>query len=81
MILNRLIGPRLEADVKTKTAFVSAAPDGAPKHPSKKVTNAFRRRGAPVHATPGDTKTHHRDAPDRGWTASTPLPFYNQVDE
>jgi beta-lactamase superfamily II metal-dependent hydrolase len=81
-ILNRLVGPKLSQDTKIKTAFVSAAKDGAPKHPARKVTNAFRRRGAPVHATQGSTKWHHSfDAPDRGWGASTPLPLYTEVDE
>jgi beta-lactamase superfamily II metal-dependent hydrolase len=81
-ILNRLVGPRLTQEAKLKTAFVSASKDGTPKHPARKVTNAFRRRGAPVHATQGLTKWHHsHDAPDRGWTSSTPLPLYSEVDE
>lgn len=80
-ILNRLIGPKLPAEGKIKTAFVSAAEDGEPKHPSKKVSNAFRRRGAPVHATQGVAKRHRRDAPDRGWSPSTPLPFYKEVED
>ena len=81
-ILNRLLGPKLSADMNIKVAFVSAAADGEPKHPSKKVTNAFRRRGLPVHATQGSTKRHSRNAPDRpNWVASTPLPFYHEVEE
>jgi len=81
-ILNRLVGPKLSQDTTIKTAFVSAAKDGAPKHPAKKVTNAFRRRGAPVHATQGEAKCYRSlDAPDRGWGTSTPLPLYTEVDE
>ena len=81
-ILNRLVGPKLAESMQMKTAIVSAAKDGEPKHPSKKVTNAFRRRGAPVHATQGSTKRHSRNAPDRpNWVASTPLPFYHEVEE
>lgn len=80
-ILNRLIGPKLSSDQKLKSAFVSASKEGAPKHPAKKVTNAFRRRGAPVHATQGSPKVHFYNAPDRGWSQSIPLPFYNQVEE
>jgi beta-lactamase superfamily II metal-dependent hydrolase len=81
-ILNRLVGPKLSQEAKLKTAFVSASKDGAPKHPARKVTNAFRRRGAPVIATQGSTKLHlSSDAPDRGWAPATPLPLYTEVDE
>jgi beta-lactamase superfamily II metal-dependent hydrolase len=80
-ILNRLVGPKLAAEAVIKTAFVSAAPDGEPKHPSKKVTNAFRRRGAPLHATQGEKKVHYQDAPDRGWGNSVALPFYTEVED
>lgn len=80
-VLNRLLGPRRATDEPIRTAFVSVAQKGAPKHPAKKVTNAFRRRGSPVHATAGAGKRQFRDAPDRGWSASTPLPFYDTVEE
>jgi beta-lactamase superfamily II metal-dependent hydrolase len=42
-ILGRLLGPIKMEDKKLRTAYVSASKDGAPKHPAKKVTNAFRR--------------------------------------
>jgi len=81
-LLNKLIGPKLVAEEDRITAFVSCSNDGAPKHPSKQVSNAFRRRGAPVHATQGTAKRHHHDAPTRpGWSTSTPLPFYFEVEE
>ncbi len=81
-ILNRLVGPKIREDKKLKTAFVSAAKDGAPKHPSKRVTNAFRRRGAHVYATDGSKKWHHsHDAPDRNWSQAVPVPFYPEVEE
>ncbi len=80
-ILNRLVGPKLAAETVIKTAFVSAAPDGEPKHPAKKVTNAFRRRGTPVHATQGQKKRQSEDAPDRGWSKSVALPFYEEVED
>lgn len=81
-ILNKLIGPKLKEEAKVKTAFVSVAKDSDEKHPSKKVMNAYRRRGAPVHSTGGESKRHHHDAPDRpGWVASTPLPFYSEVED
>lgn len=80
-ILNRILGPKRSEDINLKTAFVSASKGGEPKHPSKKVTNAFRRRGARVHATQGSPKLHHYNSPDRGWEKSTPLPFYEEVEE
>lgn len=80
-LLNTLIGPKTSQPTTIKTAFASVSPDGTPKHPAKKVTNAFLRRGAPVHVTAGSTKLHHQNAPDRGWNKSTPLPFYNEVEE
>jgi len=81
-ILDRLVGPKLSNEEKRMTAFVSVASGAAPKHPSKKVTNAFRRRGAPVHATNRNTKWYYDDAPPRSdYSASTPLPFYEEVEE
>lgn len=81
-ILDRIIGPRLASDEQLKSAFVSVAVAGAPKHPAKKVTNAFRRRGAFVHSTKGMAKRHHKDAPQRpGWGPSEPLPLYVEVEE
>lgn len=79
--LDSLLGPRLAQELATRTAFVSVAKPDDPKHPSKKVTNAFRRRGAPVHVTAGDGKCHFNDAPSRGWSPSTPLPLYSEVEE
>jgi hypothetical protein len=81
-ILNRLVGPRLPAEAFVKRAFVSAGKDGEPKHPSKRVTNAFRRRGAPVYATKGNALRQSEDAPDRaGWSAAQALPFYEEVED
>lgn len=79
--LDALLGPRLAQEVATRTAYVSVAKPGDPKHPSKKVTNAFRRRGAPVHATAGGSKCHFKDSPGRGWESSIPLPLYQEVEE
>lgn len=79
-ILDRLIGPRQALRVRLRDAIVSAGPDGAPKHPSKKVTNAFLRRGAPVFATLGKSFTFYHQSP-RTFTQGTPLPFYEEVEE
>ena len=80
-VLDRLLGPRRPIDDTTRTAYASVAKKGAPKHPAKKVTNAFLRRGTAVHVTQGEAKCHRDDAPSRGWSASQPLPFYETVEE
>lgn len=80
-ILDRLIGPKQKEGKTFRISFASVSKEGEPKHPAKKVTNAFLRRGAPVHATKGSTKCHRHNAPDRGWTNSIALPFYHEVEE
>jgi beta-lactamase superfamily II metal-dependent hydrolase len=81
-ILDRIVGPKRGYDRPDKVAFVSASKD-APKHPSRKVTNAYRRRGARVITTEGVAIWHHSaDAPDRaGYSAANPLPLYTEVEE
>jgi beta-lactamase superfamily II metal-dependent hydrolase len=79
-ILDNIIGLTLGEEKKLKTAFVSVARDDK-KHPSKKVANAFRRRGAWVYETRGSKILHHKNAPPRGWREIQPLPLYNEVEE
>ena len=82
-ILNRLFGGIQPLGTPpTKTTFVSAAKEGAPKHPNKRVTNAFLRRGVKPFVTAGVGKVHYHDTPVRaGWSAATPIPFHNQVED
>jgi beta-lactamase superfamily II metal-dependent hydrolase len=82
-LLNRLLGPKLPSSGTTnKTVFVSASKEGEPKHPAKKVVNAYIRRGAKVLATKGVSIRHHFDAPVRkGWVPATPLSFSQEVEE
>ena len=82
-VLNRLIGsPKIFGSDTVLTAFVSAAKEGEPKHPNKRVTNAFNRRGAKVIATQGHTKYHYTSGtPDREWSKAEPIPFYNEVED
>lgn len=81
-ILDRLLGPKGQESTHS-TAFISAPkknPDK--KHPHKKVSNAFIRRGYAVHATQGSGKWHHQNAPERdGWSSATPMQFYDQVED
>jgi beta-lactamase superfamily II metal-dependent hydrolase len=70
-LLDRLLGPTGQAP--SRTAFVSVTKE-AEKHPSPRVANGFMRRGYNVCATHGQSICHHSDdAPDRGWTALTPM--------
>ncbi len=80
-ILNRLVGPKLPEEKKKMAAFCSCAIKGEPKHPSKKVANAFKRRGSPVFVTQGIGMQQHQNAPDRNWSTATPLPFYTEIEE
>lgn len=81
--LDRLLGAIQAEEIELGTAFVSSARKGEPKHPSKKVTNAFKRRGYPVHATQGKPRCHHSSGVQTrpGWSASAPLPLYDEFDE
>ncbi|MGN6545282.1 MAG: ComEC/Rec2 family competence protein [Aureliella sp.] len=80
-ILDRIVGPKRSYDAPDKVAFVSAAND-APKHPSRKVTNAYRRRGAKVITTEGKAIWHSNGAPYRStYSAATPVPFHTEVEE
>lgn len=81
-ILDGLIGPKLGTEQYHKTSVASVPKDGDPKHPSRKVSNAFKRRGANVFVTKGNILRSFKDAPARpGWTDAVPLPFYDQVAE
>ena len=81
-VLNKILGNIKSEDKQLRTAFVSVAEKSDSKHPSKKVMNAFRRRGAYVFETKGQTKRYHKDAPPRpDYTAATPLCFYQEVED
>lgn len=82
-ILNLIVGPKKAAEQVTKHAIVSAPVKGEPRHPSKKVVNAFIRRGAKVCATQGKVICFHgEDTPIRtNWVSADALPFSNQVEE
>lgn len=81
-ILNRILGPIVTQAYVRGTAFVSCAPDGLPKHPNKKVTNAFLRRGYPVSKTAGGKILLYHNSPDRpGWGSVTKLPLYELIDD
>lgn len=74
----RNISPAILDAIKCDTAFISASKE-SDKHPSKKVINAFIRRGTKVYSTEGNGLLHFRNA-NRGWGAATQHPFYYQVE-
>lgn len=82
-VLNRLLGPKGKQEHEAHAfAFVSVAADATHRHPHKKVTNAFTRRGYRVTPTQGTQKWFHGDAPDRpGWTSAEILPLFEQVED
>ena len=77
----RNIGPSLLNYLRPITAFISAPKQGDPNHPSRKVTNALKRRGTKVFATTDLTLCQPYNAPSRGWGAATELPFHSQVED
>ena len=80
-ILNRLLGPK-DKNATRGHAFISAATNGKPKHPNKKVTNAMHRRGYSPYVTGGRNTWHHHIAPPRDtYSTADPEPFHHQVEE
>jgi beta-lactamase superfamily II metal-dependent hydrolase len=76
------VGPTILNRIKGKIAYISAAKKSEPKHPSKKVINAFTRRGAKVYKTQGQSIRHQDGALERaGYGAISPLPFYPKVEQ
>ena len=70
------VDPHVLANVRSRVAVVSTAPDGAPKHPSSRVTNALIDHGAKVFSTQGSKFRHKFNAPHRpGWIPATPVPY------
>lgn len=83
-VLNRLVGPIVSQGTPTaKSSFISAAKNGEPKHPSRRVTNALIRRGRKVFTTQGTGfYTYSSDLGLRpGWSPATPVSFCTSYDE
>jgi beta-lactamase superfamily II metal-dependent hydrolase len=81
--LNRWLGdPLPEGSPNRGAAFCSVGEgDGAEKYPRKVVSNAFLRRGYPVHTTKGTGKRHqHQMLGRNGWVASVAVPFSADVE-
>jgi beta-lactamase superfamily II metal-dependent hydrolase len=78
----RNISPSVLNAIKGNFGFISCAPDGEPKHPSKKVTNALKRRNIRPYSTKGNGICQgHNTELRQGYSVATEIPFYNQVEE
>jgi hypothetical protein len=80
--LNRWLGDPLPEGSPTRgTAFCSVGDgDDADKYPRKVVSNAFLRRGYPVHATKGTGEAAYQMQSRNGWVASVAVPFSAEVE-
>jgi len=77
----RNISPSIIDQIMPKHAIVSAS-ESSPKHPAKKVTNAFKRRNVKTYATKGRHVRIPHNAPSRtGYSSMEELPFYEKVEE
>lgn len=78
---HRNISPSVLDAIMPKCALASASKD-APKHPAKKVTNAYKRRGTKTYTTEGTNVIIRNNAPDRaGYSSMEEVPFYTKVEE
>ena len=76
----RNVGPAILNRLRATNAIVSVGPDCAPKHPARKVTNAFIRRGAKVTVTAGKTILFTQGSRP-GWQPAPIIPFYETVED
>jgi beta-lactamase superfamily II metal-dependent hydrolase len=75
----RNISPAILNAIRCDNAFISASKE-SDKHPSKKVINAFIRRGAAVFSTEGNGLCHQVNATRTNWGAAPAHSFYYQVE-
>jgi len=76
----RNVSPSVLNHITGRCAIVSVAP-GSTTHPRRKVTNAFRRRGARVHRTNGGLINFTINWPRRPDISDAPeIPFYDRVE-
>ncbi|WP_146153703.1 ComEC/Rec2 family competence protein [Adhaeribacter arboris] len=68
--------------VKSDVAFISAAKDGAPKHPSQRVINALIRRNTKVCVTQGNSICfRHNVSARNGWGPADQASFMTSYEE
>ena len=81
-VLNRLLGDIVPRNNRGNGpgAIVSCAKDGEPKHPNKRVLNAYTRRGANCYKT-GEIEIYVLHDSDRKAFPVSPIGFYEEVEE
>jgi beta-lactamase superfamily II metal-dependent hydrolase len=81
-ILNILLGyPQKQLNYVNKGyAIASVAKNSDIKHPSRKITNAFYRRGYKTYQTKGEKINWSFNVPSRNWDKAIPIEFYTNVD-
>jgi len=79
-VLDRWLGPKMANGSVFGTAYCSVG-DNKTDYPRGQVSNAFLRRGYPVHVTRGEQKMHQSGSPGRGWGPSIPLPLAQEVED
>jgi len=78
----RNIGKTLLNYLMPKMSFISAPVKGDPKHPSRKVINALKRRKSSVVATKGKKIWHFNNAPVRSdYGPAVEEPLHTQVED
>lgn len=83
-ILNRIIGGIVgEGVTRGIMGVASCATKGEPKHPNKRVLNAFKRRRVSCYKTQGIILWERSsDAPERpNYKVLSPCPLYDEVEE
>lgn len=76
----RNVSPSVLNEITAQIALVSVAPKST-THPRRKVTNAFKRRGARVYRTNGGFLNYTIDWPRRPDISDAPeIPFYDRVE-
>jgi beta-lactamase superfamily II metal-dependent hydrolase len=79
-VLDRWLGERVAEGTERGVALASVGKNRT-EHPRAQVSNAFRRRGYPVHTMRTMVKRHHEGMGGRdGWVASVAEPFKYEVE-
>jgi hypothetical protein len=79
---DRVGGPKLPVEARVTMAILSGLATPNVKHPSRRVTNGFRRRGTPVFATTGTVLRHGHNALERPrYVPAAALPLFWAFEE
>lgn len=77
----RNLNSKVLSKIKAGIAFISASGE-SPKHPAKKITNAFKKYNTSVFVNRKNTLRHSHQAPDRiNWGPAMEEPFHSRVEE